>query len=107
MTDSITTFDVSTKFIVTSKKRLMINLQTVTGSYQNMELINVAFVLSEFMLAEFLTNARPNYLLHKVLSNGIIDHLIEQRIIKNEVVNGLDDKERESSLVGCSCRPRL
>lgn len=106
ITDSLTLFDVLIKSTITTEKRLMMDLQTVKDSYRKMKLNNVAFVQSESMLADSLTKIKPNHLLSKVLSTGIIDHPMEQWIIRNAVGDGSVDKERECSGNGCTCNPK-
>lgn len=104
-TDSPTLFDVLTKSPMTTKKRLMIALQTMKESYRKIELRNSAFVWLGFRSADVLTKVKPKHLFVKVLSTGVNGHLIEKWGIRNGIVNGSIDKERGCSAVGWNYYP--
>lgn len=55
-----------TKSTCTTKKRIMMSIQTVKDSYRKMQLNNVAFVWSTYVFADFYKKLKPNHIFFKV-----------------------------------------
>lgn len=78
MTDSKSLFDVLTKTTMTTKKRLIIDLQTVKNAYASFEVSDVALLLSKFNIADALTKVKTNSILLNTIKSKKIDHPIAQ-----------------------------
>ena len=81
-TDSKSLFDTITKRSQTKEKRFMIDLFTVRQAYKNKEISNVAWVRSEYNLADAMTKTSKNDSLDRVLETGVLDHPVEQWIVR-------------------------
>ena len=84
-TDSKTLFDVVTKNTTTTEKRLMIDIKAVRESYERMELSDVAWIRSENNPADALTKVKENAVLNRIVDQGIVDHGIEQWVIRSPI----------------------
>ena len=83
-TDSKSLFDTITKRSQTSEKRLLIDLTAVREAYRRREITNVAWVRSEYNLADAMTKIVKDSILDDVLTSGKLDHPIEQWIVYEE-----------------------
>lgn len=81
-TDSKSLFDTITKRSQTSEKRLLIDLATVREAYRKKEIDNIAWIRSECNLADGMTKEKRKECLSRVLEKGILDHPVEQWIIR-------------------------
>lgn len=81
LTDSLSLFDVLTRNHVTTEKRLMIDLKNVTNAYHSKEIDDIAFVRSEFNIADALTKTKSQEFLIKTLTKNKLEHPIDQWIV--------------------------
>lgn len=105
LTDSLSLFHELTKATVTTEKGLMIDLQNVKESYRNIEINNVAFILSEQNLADTFTKLNNNIQLMTAVRFGTISDPIQQWIIRNALLNdeNNDDLIDKAGSVNTSC----
>lgn len=76
VTDSLSLSDILTKSTMTFEERLVVYLKTFKKSYLKMKLHHVAFISSEYMLADPLIKANPSHSLFIVWKTCTIDHLL-------------------------------
>ena len=81
-TDSKSLFDTITKRSQTSEKRFLIDLATVREAYRRKQIDNVAWVRSEYNIADSMTKEKRSECLHYVLEKGILNHPVEQWIVR-------------------------
>lgn len=62
----------------------MIDIQAVKGAYQSSETIEVAFVRSEYDIADALTKSKSDLIMIDSLNSRKFDQSIEQWIISSE-----------------------
>lgn len=82
ITDSLSLFDVLTKASTTTEKRLKIDLQTVQNSYDKSEIQDVAFIRSEYNIADVLTKMKKKKGLMQAINTSVLGHPIQQWIIQ-------------------------
>ena len=82
LTDSKSLFDTITRRSQTSEKRLLIDLATVRDSYRRKEITDVAWIRSEYNLADSMTKSSRENILTEVLHTGVLNHPIEQWIVR-------------------------
>lgn len=78
MTDCLSFIDFPTIAMMTTEKRLIIDLKTGKDSYRTVKHFNITFVRFEFILAEPLTEIKPNLLLLQVLDTCVTSHFLKQ-----------------------------
>ena len=81
-TDSKSLFDTITRRSQNSEKRLLIDLATVRDSYRRKEITDVTWVRSQFNLADSMTKEIKNNILSRVLETGVLNHPVEQWIVR-------------------------
>lgn len=94
-TDSLSSFDVLTRAKTTTEKRLMIDLKSVKESYDKNEIADIAFIRSEFNIADALTKIKKHSILIETLMHGKLDHPVEQWIVTQD--------EKQKTLKGGEC----
>ena len=85
-TDSKSLFDTITRRSQTQEKRLLIDLATVRDAYRSKEISNVAWIRSEYNLADPMTKHCSNHFL-EVIDTGVLDHPVEQWIFRKKEVD--------------------
>lgn len=85
LSNSLSRFDVLTKATVTDENRVIIDLRTVKDSYENMEIKNVAFILSEHNISDPLTKINNNITIIIALRFSTLSNSIQQLVIRNKV----------------------
>lgn len=83
LTDSKCLFDVVAKNSRTSEKRTMLDIAAVREAFREKTISDIGFVRSSHNVADGLTNAMSQKLLHQILKTGFLDLHIEQWIIRN------------------------
>lgn len=81
-TDSKSLFDTIITRSQTSEKRLLIDISSVREAYRKKEISNVAWVRSEYNLADALTKESKENILNSVLETWLLNHPVEQWIIR-------------------------
>lgn len=77
-TDSLSIFEILTKATITSKKRLIIDVQCVRHAYQRKEVQHDLFIRSQYSPADVLTKDKTaSFLLGTIISSKLM-HLTEQ-----------------------------
>lgn len=75
MTDSLALFDILRKTLVTTKKQIIIGLQTVKYSTQEENLDDFAFILSKHDFTDRLTKVKNQLYLVNILEKEKLVHL--------------------------------
>ena len=82
VTDSLSLFDIITRASITAEKRLMIDLETVNGTFKRREIEKMGFNRTEFNPADALTKAKKCLAMEEVLTTGTLPYSIEQRVAR-------------------------
>ena len=81
-TDSLSLFHGMTTSTTTTEKLLMIYLKSVKECYQKKEIDNIAHVRTNFNPTDALTKFKRNSVLKLTLSDGKLEHPVDQWIIR-------------------------
>lgn len=92
MSDSKSLISVLTKTNTTTKKRFIIDLQTVNDSNDSFKVSDVALIQSWFIIADALTKAKRNFIVMNTIKSGTIDHPIAKIMICTKVDEFLIEK---------------
>jgi hypothetical protein len=83
LTDYLSLFDVLSKASTTAEKRLMIDLEAAKAAYATRELEHVGFIRTQHNRADVFTKVGRCAALEDILKHGILDHPIEQWILRS------------------------
>lgn len=81
-TDSKSLLDTITRLSQASEKRLLIDIAAVREAHRKKEISNVGWVKSKNNLADGLTKYSKSNILNDVIENSMLDHPIEQWIVR-------------------------
>jgi hypothetical protein len=84
--DCVFLFDVITKSSTTAEKRLMIDPVVVREAYDRIEIAQLAFLRTNWNLADALTKVCHNTYLESILTTGIIVHPVPQWVVSRHVL---------------------
>lgn len=82
LTDSKGLFDVITKNSITSERRLMIDLLAARQAYSRLEISDIGLVRTQYNPADAFTKVGRCSALERMLDLGVIDHPVEQWVIR-------------------------
>ncbi|PXF45775.1 hypothetical protein BWQ96_04442 [Gracilariopsis chorda] len=83
LTDIKSLFDTTVKNSFISEKRLMIEVQAAREAYQQLEILDIGHISGSNNPADGLTKPKTCLALVKLLTTGIMDHHINQWVIRN------------------------
>ena len=92
-TDSLSLFDVLTKASMTTEKRLMIDIQCIKDFSRKMEVDDIAYVKSEYDIADPLTKIRLDSILIDTLRSNKLNHPVGQWMNRGKVSKAHDFKK--------------
>jgi hypothetical protein len=81
-TDSLSLFDVLTKYTVPREKRLMIDVMAIKNAYKNCELDTIASIRTQYNPADVLTKIMKSDVLSNVIKNSQLSHPVERWIVR-------------------------
>lgn len=81
-TDCKSIFDIITKYRRTKELQLMYEIADIRRAYESIEICNIAWIRSEYNIADCLTREAKNEILQQVMATGYIQHPIEEWISK-------------------------
>lgn len=84
ITHSFSLFDILTKASSTTEKRLMTDLETVQRSFNKMEIQDVAYIRSEYGIADALTKVVKQNILANAIESSSLYHPIQQWIVRDD-----------------------
>lgn len=94
-------FDIFTKDTCTTKKRLMIYVQTVEDAYKSFEGTDVAIIKFDFSVADALKNPISISILIDAILSGLTEHPIEQQKIRTRTKDQVStEKSQKWNLIG-------
>ena len=87
MTDSIFLFEIISKDLRTSEKRVTLDLHTTGQAYQAREISNIGFVRSSYNLADGLKKPKMQKAIFHLLTTASHTTLFEQSILLDDISN--------------------
>ena len=105
LTDSKTLFDVMVRGILTTERRLVLDLLAMRYSYSNAEVGDIGFIQSQLNLSDELTKRTEPLRLRELMRRNYVCHPVTEWVTNSQATLDAADDSDVAQLSNCNTRP--